>query len=183
MRGSGLLPLHAAAAGRNAQACAFIGPSGTGKSTTLLRAVAAGWTALAEDFVWIDPASSQVYGWDRGLRLLPDSLKALPVALAQHHWKTHPDGKHWVPFEALEAFQGFESKAVPLSRVAVLVRDSDRMSTWSACPRHLGVQSLWSAAGLALTRAGTQATGYQLSRLLAQVDIQRLVLGTGPLPL
>ncbi len=183
LRLSGLLPLHAAVAVRGKEACAFIGPSGTGKSTTLLRAVAAGWTALAEDFVWIDPVLSRVYGWDRGLRLLPDSLAALPEALAGQPWQTHPDGKYWIPFEVLHPLGAFDLQAAHLARVAILERRSDQSSAWTAHPGRLAVQGLWMAAGLALTAAGSQATGQQLSQLLAQVEVGRLILGSGPLPL
>src|SRR5205085_1731336 len=48
---SGLLLVHAAVMRREGRTLALVGLSGTGKSTTLAQAVAAGWTPLAADAI------------------------------------------------------------------------------------------------------------------------------------
>ncbi|GGJ75776.1 hypothetical protein [Deinococcus aquiradiocola] len=184
VRRSGLLPLHAAVAARGDTTCAFIGPSGTGKSTTLLRALQAGWTALAEDFVWLDPATAQVYGWDRGMRLLQDSLAHLPPNLRQREWARHADGKAWLPFEALvDADVAFDPHGRTLTQVAVLSRRPEDPSEWLSMPRLEAVRAFWEAAGLPVTDAAASGTASQISRVLPRLKFSRLVLGRGPLPL
>ena len=184
LRISGLLPLHAAVACKDGETCAFFGPSGTGKSTTVLRAIAAGWTALAEDFVWVDPDTAQVYGWDRGIRLLPESFVALPPEVAAQPWPQHADGKYWLPFTALQGHRMlFESQGRALTQLALLERRADLPSAWSDLPRRAALQLLWEAAGLAVTTLAVQRTGGQIAVLLPKVKPLRLVLGSTPLPL
>ena len=184
LRVSGLLPLHAAVASKDGETCAFFGPSGTGKSTTVLRAIAAGWTAMAEDFVWVDPDTAQVYGWDRGIRLLPESFVALPPEVAAQPWPQHADGKYWLPFSALQGHQmSFEPQARALTQLALLDRRADLPSQWSELPRRAALQLLWEAAGLAVTDLAVQRTGRQIAALLPKVKPLRLVLGSTPLPL
>src|SRR5690606_782475 len=74
LRASGLLPLHAAVVVSDGVATALAAPSGTGKTTTLLRLLSRGWSPLAEDLSWLDPGTGTLYGWDRGLRLWSDGL-------------------------------------------------------------------------------------------------------------
>ena len=57
LRCSGPLPMHVAGAVFMSAA----GPSGTSKSTTLLRAMAAKGQPVAEDLMWYDPHSRLVY--------------------------------------------------------------------------------------------------------------------------
>jgi ABC-type nitrate/sulfonate/bicarbonate transport system ATPase subunit len=59
---------------RDGEATALTAQSGTGKTTTLLRLIAAGWTPLAEDLAWLDPDSLTLYGWDRGIRLWQETI-------------------------------------------------------------------------------------------------------------
>jgi hypothetical protein len=75
LRASGLISLHASIAARDGQALAFLGPSGRGKTTTLLRSLEAGFVPVCEDFAWCDADTLEVFGFDRGLRLLPDTAK------------------------------------------------------------------------------------------------------------
>jgi hypothetical protein len=99
LRASGLLPLHAAVVVRDGRATALCGPSGVGKSTTLLTALHAGWTPLAEDLSWLDPASLTLHGWDRGVRLWPEGRDRLP-AYAAASWDTDATGSSSSPIIA-----------------------------------------------------------------------------------
>lgn len=77
MASSGVLYLHAAAIHRNGRTLALLGPSGRGKSTTLLRAIAAGWQPIAEDGCWLDVETMRLLPADESLRLRLGSLELL----------------------------------------------------------------------------------------------------------
>lgn len=106
VRASGLVPLHAAIAiAPNAarRATAFLGASGAGKSTMLLRLMRIGWTPVAEDFGWVDPETLTVYGWDRGVRTWPGTLEAFRPDLAARSWPRDAHGKLLLDFCELGA--------------------------------------------------------------------------------
>lgn len=123
LRASGLIPLHAAILVRDGVATALVAPSGTGKSTTLLRALAAGYTPVAEDLAWLDPDSLEVHGWDRGIRLWPETIERFLPHLAGAPWSTDTDGKLFLDYTAL----GIERlPGARLSRVIRLERNVAR---------------------------------------------------------
>lgn len=101
LRASGLIPLHAAVVVRDGEATALTARSGTGKTTTLLRLLAAGWTPLAEDLAWLDPDSLTLYGWDRGIRLWQETIDRFLPQLAGAPWTTDPDGKRFLGYRDL----------------------------------------------------------------------------------
>lgn len=101
LRASGLIPLHAAVVVRDGEAIALTARSGTGKTTTLLRLLAAGWTPLAEDLAWLDPDSLKLYGWDRGIRLWQETIDRFLPHLADAPWTTDPDGKRFLGYRDL----------------------------------------------------------------------------------
>jgi hypothetical protein len=179
LRLSGLVSLHASIAAINASATAFLGPSGRGKTTTLLRASLAGWQIIAEDFSWLIPETMNLYGFDRGLRLLPDSAE-----LFKHH---HPNiqlkamiaGKYVVPYEQL----GVERQAVRLERLAVLERNPNATSGWQTLSKREGALALWEANGVPFTPQAQQFVSSVIPSLLARLKLERLVLGQGELPL
>jgi hypothetical protein len=179
LRLSGLVSLHASIAAKNSSATAFLGPSGRGKTTTLLRASIAGWQIIAEDFSWLIPETMQLYGFDRGLRLLPDTAKVF-----QHH---HPNiqllemiaGKYVVPYEQL----GVQRQAVKLERLAVLERNSDAISSWKVLPKREGALALWEANGVPFTPDAQNFVSNVIPKLLTTLKLETLVLGQGELPL
>lgn len=61
--GAKSLVLHASAASRSGSAVVLTGPGGTGKSSSLVRLVDAGWTPLSEDVCVIDLAGEQPRVW------------------------------------------------------------------------------------------------------------------------
>jgi hypothetical protein len=179
LRLSGLVSLHASIAAKNGLATAFLGPSGRGKTTTLLRASIAGWQIVAEDFSWLIPETMQLYGFDRGLRLLPDTAKIFK----QHHENIELlemiGGKYVVPYEQL----GVTRQAVKLERLAVLERNPNANSSWQALPKREGALALWEANGVPFTPEAQQFVSSTIPKLLAQLKLETLVLGAGELPL
>jgi hypothetical protein len=179
LRLSGLVSLHASIAAKNTSATAFLGPSGRGKTTTLLRASIAGWQIVAEDFSWLIPETMQLYGFDRGLRLLPDTAKLFK----QHH----PDiqllemiaEKYVVPYEQL----GVQRQVVKLERLAVLERNPDALSSWQTLPKREGALALWEANGVPFTPEAQHFVASAIPKLLARLKLETLVLGQGELPL
>jgi hypothetical protein len=74
-----LVVLHASAVAIGGRAVAFAGPSGAGKSTLLGAFVAAGYKAIADDLLLIEPKGElpRVWATPGFLRLWPDSVRAL----------------------------------------------------------------------------------------------------------
>ncbi len=179
LRLSGLVSLHASIAAKNGLATAFLGPSGRGKTTTLLRASIAGWQIVAEDFSWLMPETMDLYGFDRGLRLLPDTANIFK----QHHQDIELlemiAGKYVVPYEQL----GVQRQAVKLERLAVLERNPDEISSWKALPKREGALALWEANGVPFTPDAQNFISSVIPKLLATLKLETLVLGAGELPL
>lgn len=195
LRASGLLPLHAALAVRDGRATALAGPSGVGKSTTLWRLMNAGWAPLAEDFAWLDPATRCVYGWDRGLRLWPETRERFAPEVPSEQFRTDPDGKLFLAYERLPypAVRG-----ATLERLAVLERvteggaedDAEDDAEDGAASRpsgplapHEAVRAWWETIGLPLSPATRDRVARAIATLVRHVDAVRLPIGPGPLPL
>lgn len=176
LRASGFVLFHAAAAVRAGDVTLFLGPSGTGKTTTLLRVLEAGWQAVAEDLAWLDPRDLRVYGWDRGLHVLPDT--------AQHLLAYRPDlklgeagtdGKFSVPYEALGNPRGHGQ----LRRIVALERMPEQSTAWTLLtPLKTGL-ALWRATGVPLSSRAQEALAVLVPRLVHEVESMRLVLGQG----
>ena len=185
LRCSGLLPLHVAGAvfmtATGPETSVFAGPSGTGKSTTLLHAVAAGGQPVAEDLMWYDPHSRLVYGWDRGIRLLPGSLSFLPARVRECDWPVSTDGKTNVPYSALSDSPVVRG-GTPLSRFVVLTRSPGEDSRLEPLPRREAALAVWEAARLPLADEARAQVTRHIEELTRQVPFFRLHLGRTPLP-
>jgi hypothetical protein len=175
LRASGLLPLHASVIVREGVATALCGPSGIGKSTTLLRAIDAGWTPLAEDLSWLEPASLDLHGWDRGVRLWPEGRARL-AGWREASWDTDADGKLFIPYERLGTDL---ARRAPLRRMLVLSRDDTRASAVEALASHDMVRVLWESIGVPLTQLGRDVASRAIATLIARVEVARLVIGRG----
>jgi hypothetical protein len=176
MRASGLMPLHAAVAARGAVAVAWLGTSGAGKSSTLLRAARAGWRPVAEDLSWLEPASFRVWGWDRGVRVWPDTLARFFPEYADA--PALPDGKRDVPYERLGADP---VRSCTLSHLALLQRDEGAAASRreEIAAREI-VRALWEATGVPLSDVGRQSAGRTIARLSGSLPASRWVLGRQP---
>jgi hypothetical protein len=207
LRASGLIPLHAAILVRDGVATALVAPSGTGKSTTLLRALATGYTPIAEDLAWLDPDSLEVHGWDRGIRLWPDTIERFLPHLAGAPWTTDTDGKLFLDYAALGIPR---LPGARLSRVIRLERDVARPAVAAAThpgrglgamalgplvlgstvlgplaleaaqlPRHEAVRTLWEATGVPLLPATRADLARRLPGLLGRLEFGRVELNSG----
>lgn len=174
LRASGLVPLHAAVVVRDGRATVLAAPSGTGKTTTLLRLLAHGWRPLAEDLSWLDPATGTLHGWDRGLRLWQDGLDRLGPELARLPWATDPDGKRFLSWDALGAGRVPRAK---LARFALLERDAARPTSLQPLPPHDAMRTLWEATGIPLTPEARAVVGGCIANLVRRLDLLRLRLG------
>jgi hypothetical protein len=174
LRASGLVPLHAAVARRGHDTMAWLGASGIGKSTTLLFAVEAGWSPIAEDLCWLEPETLRVHGWDRGVRCRPDTLdRFFP------RWKggeAAADGKQLITYEHLGAGQ---PRTGTLTRLAVLGQDATAPSRWDPVNPREVVKALWEATGVPLGE-WTRELGAAAVARLSRVPVARLVLGNTP---
>ncbi|HEU4585697.1 MAG TPA: hypothetical protein VFR95_08095 [Gemmatimonadaceae bacterium] len=192
LRASGLLPLHAAVAARAGRATVLAGPSGVGKSTTLWRMARAGWAPLAEDFAWLDPATCVVYGWDRGVRLWPETRERFAPEVPPERFHTDLDGKL---FLAYEHFPGPAVRAATVERLAVLERvtvdgatgGSTTNTATPAAPAPLAprdaVRAWWESVGLPLSPAVRDQVARAIGTLVQRVDAVQLPIGPGPLVL
>jgi len=68
--------LHSGGVVRNGHGVLFVGPSGAGKTTLVVRLVSEGFALLSDDEVWIDPASRHLHPSPRRC-LLKDSSRDL----------------------------------------------------------------------------------------------------------
>lgn len=194
LRASGLLPLHAAVAARAGRATVLAGPSGVGKSTTLWRMARAGWAPLAEDFAWLDPVTCELYGWDRGVRLWPETRERFAPEVPLERFRTDPDGKL---FLAYEHFPGPVVRAATLERLAVLERITvdgatggstvNAATATAAAPTplapHDAVRAWWETVGLPLSPPVRDQVAGAIGTLVQRVEAVRLPIGPGPLVL
>lgn len=181
LRCSGLLSLHVAAVVLEGQTTVFSGPSGRGKSTTLLQAIRAGGIPVAEDLIWFDPLSGLVYGWERVVRLLPASLKYLPPGVPAVGWPVTSDSKINIPYSAFGSAPVRRGGA-PIHRFMVLERRPDQPSGLAPLSSREAALAVWDSTGLPLARQAQQQIPGQIQSLLARTTFSTLYLGSTPLP-
>lgn len=180
LRVSGLVSLHAAAAATpGGGVTAFLGPSGRGKTTTLLRSVAAGWAPVSEDMLWLEPATLRVFGGERGVRVLPEVLASLPPALAERDWGPPTTDKYLLPYDVLETHYGAARQSgARLRQVAVLERDPETpTSAWLALSKREAAIALWQASGLPITPQARTILAATIPKIVRDTDVRRLRLG------
>lgn len=74
-RALGLVPLHGACVGHEGRAALVMGPSGAGKSTLALHSLLRGLAFIAEDAVFVHPASNMATGVSNYLHVTSDALR------------------------------------------------------------------------------------------------------------
>jgi hypothetical protein len=178
VRVSGLLPMHTAIAAKNGAGIAFTGESGRGKTTTLLHSIKAGYSPVCEDFAWLEPLSLTVFGTDRGLRCLPDTLARVQQFFPNAQPLAFEVDKHIVPFEEL-APRVWSCK---LRQIWTLERDL-------ALPTHLeplgkaqAVMALYGCFGVPLSQWSRVQISSLMGGLVGQLEVQRLQIGNTLLP-
>jgi len=176
LRARGFVPLHAAVAVRDGCATAIMGPSGVGKSTTLLAAVDDGWLPMAEDFAWLEPATRRVFGWggEHGVRLDVTGLSRLPADVRSAAWRAGADGKFELAYDAIGRTR---PASAALTRVVLLTRDGSRESAIEPLERRSAALALWESAGIPLCPVNRETFAAHVPALLATLEWQRLTLG------
>jgi hypothetical protein len=177
LRASGLISLHASIAARDGQALAFLGPSGRGKTTTLLRSLEAGFVPVCEDFAWCDPDTLEVFGFDRGLRLLPDTAKFFETqfGITPSIWQVD---KWFVPYSSLS----FERKAMNLKTIALLERDPEQPTAFGLLSKREAALAFWEASGMPLSRQVQDQVSQRIAGMVSRLEGRRLLLGQGVIP-
>jgi hypothetical protein len=145
---------------------AFLGPSGRGKSTTLLRAASAGWTPVAEDAAFVDVSTLTVVRADAHdhvrVRTSPES-----------------DDRRQVAFADL----GGGATAARLTHLVRLVRGTASEPTWGPMSRADAVMALHEAVGVPTTRAVGRVLGPAFGDLVGRVETLTLDVGSPRAPL
>ena len=176
LRARGVVPLHAAVVVRDGCATALMGPSGVGKSTTLLAAVDDGWLPLAEDFAWLEPATRHVFCWsgEYGVRLDAAGLGRLRAGARVAPWRAGADGKFELAYDAVARARPASAQ---LTRAVLLTRDASRESAIEALTPQSAARVLWESAGVPLCRTNREAFAARVPALVATLQWQRLTLG------
>ncbi len=176
---SRLIRLHGAAMGKDDRTIVLLGPSGRGKSTTLLRGLAAGWQPIAEDGCWLEPVDLRIFGVDRAIRLLPDALPVLADVDPSLDPQAGRGGKLEVSFEEL----GGRLDDRPMTDIVLVERKSGSDSSWLPLSNTEAVMALYEAIGVPHTGSLRDFLAPAIGTIVERVDCTRLRLGTTPLPL
>lgn len=179
MRSSGLIPLHTSVVVRDGQATAFLGPSGMGKTTTMLQFVARGWQPLCEDFAWLEPELLMLFSWDRKLHLLPDTLEKLDKLFPGIQVEPFNGRKYPLKLEALSprVWSG------QLAALVLLKRDRTQESGWMSLESIQSLIGVYDASGLPRFKEFQQPFADTVAKLLSQIELKAMMLGKGDLPL
>jgi hypothetical protein len=178
VRASGLLPMHTSIAAKNGIGTAFTGESGRGKTTTLIYSIKAGFSPICEDFAWLEPNSLEVFGCDRGLRCLPDTLERVKSFFPDVKPIAFEVDKHLVPFEQLAA----RVWSCHLERLWTLERDLTKPTRLEVLPAAQCVMALYGATGVPLTAQTRALSSLHMASLAKRLEIQRLHIGNTALP-
>ena len=196
LRCAGWIPIHGACAHVDGAAVLFLGASGTGKTTTLMRALQAGWGFVAEDVLWVDAHTLAVRSLETGVRLFAAEVASLEPRLADADLGELVMGKAFIAQEVLtdlygsqpskgEPSKGALGKGAPrLQHVVQLVRNQQNTplsatppSAWQALSKQQAAVALWQGLGMPLTPQVQQQVAGWLPRGLQQVNAWQLTLG------
>jgi hypothetical protein len=169
---SDLVPMHASAVSKNGDAIVVAGASGSGKSTTGLACMAAGWEFIADDFCMIttgaEPMVHPVYCL---AKLEPDALDRLP-SLAQY--VVDPTSEQLVVNPASRLAHGARLRALLLGRIT-----SSRSTSVTPIDTNSAFRMLVEGSVLEGLGAGARTLGV-LAALLQRVTCAQIDLGSDP---
>ncbi|MEM7736998.1 MAG: hypothetical protein AAF267_14540 [Deinococcota bacterium] len=154
VRAAGVFPIHSACAhSPTGDTVMFLGASGTGKTTTLVRALQVGWSPVSEDVVWLEANTLRTYSLEKGLRVFEESLPQLDSELAACDWGDLVMGKALLPYEFLTDHYGHRQRqGTALTHVVQLVRCHNVMaSAWQPLSKRQMAIALWQGLGMPLT--------------------------------
>lgn len=188
LRLRGLTALHASAAVFGGRAVVFVGPGGSGKSTLAAALARAGYPILSDDVSALSetsgvfrviPGYPQLRLWRDSVRLLYGADDALPKLVPASDWWD----KRYLDLD--QAGLRFQDQPAPLGGVylleppdqSVLGARIGPVPPLEALPRLIPN----TYANYALNREMRAAEFQTLGRLLRQVTVKELTLGTGAL--
>ena len=178
LRASGLISLHTSMPARDGRALALLGPSGRGKTTSLIRALSSGLQPVCEDFAWCEPGTGSVYGFDRGLRLLPDTAKLFEqlfqLQASQIQGGEWQGDKWFVPYSSFT-----ERQSATLAALVLLERQPELPTAWLEVAPRAAALALWEASGMPLSDLVRQRTSQEIGRLARTLPAYTLRLGRG----
>lgn len=176
---AGVARLHASTVTDGSRTLVLLGPSGRGKSTTMLRAVRAGWSPLAEDASFVDLATLRVHGCDTAIRLRPDAAHAL-VGIAVPEAVPTVDLRHEVPFEEI----GGRASHAAVTHLVHLRRGIEAAPTWAPMSRRDAVMALFEASGAPVSARARATLAAAFPGVVARTRTLSLELGplTSPFP-
>jgi hypothetical protein len=171
---SGVVRVHAAVVCKGSDTVALLGPSGRGKSTTVVRAAAGGWRPLGEDAAFLDVVSLTVVNADEHdhVRMRPAptaSRVAMPDAVT-----SRPEGER-MAFDFAEL--GGRAPPSTLTHLARMVRTPDPSPRWRPMTRADAVMALHEAVGVPATRQAGRMLGATFGDLVGRVRLVTLELG------
>ena len=181
---AGAIPFHAAAihrpaTGRDpARTWMMLGRSGRGKTTTLLRAIRAGWTPVAEDVCWLNPMTLDIVGSDTTVGVRPASVAVLRDLLPAEA-DLPPDGrvdsKVHVSWDAL----GAAREPFALTHVVELRHAPEQVPGLAPSTGLRTALALYEASGVPRTDRARSLLELTIGHLVERV--QPMILGLGGL--
>lgn len=172
--GAGAVLAHGAAFGTPQAQVLVTGPGGTGKSTLVAGAIAAGFDVLAEDVCWVEPNAQAPRAWRvyDSIKLTPEALARFPAA-ARLAGQAEPFAKPTARLPAPAAF------CAPLA--AVLCLAGRFALAPSARPiAKARAYALLAPSTLFLMRTAAPETAARLRRLIETLPVFELVPGADP---
>jgi hypothetical protein len=173
IRVSGLLPMHTAIAAKDGVGIAFTGESGRGKTTTLLHSIKAGYSPVCEDFAWLEPQSQWVFGTDRGLRCLPDTLLRVQEFFPNAKPSAFEVDKHLVPFDELAP----RVWSCRLEQVWTLERDLSVPTRLEPLAKAQAVMALYGCFGVPLSVQAREQVTEAMQDLVGRLRVQKFMIG------
>lgn len=181
LRLRGCVCLHASAIAIDGRAVAFVGASGTGKSTTAAAFANRGYAVLADDVVAISgpPDSLLVTPSYPELRLWPESMAALYGHVSREHEHSATTEKFHVDVRAMG--QEYQDAPLPLAAIYIL-NDEDHSGANQVRPlshrEALIILVANTHAGRLLDRTAREEEFELLASLVARVRVSEVFRGT-----
>jgi hypothetical protein len=171
---SGVVRVHAAVVGKGATTVAMLGPSGRGKSTTVVRAAAGDWHPLCEDAAFLDVASLTVVNADEHdhVRMRPAPVES-PVVMPDAVTARSDGDRIRIDYAEL----GGRAATSTLTHLARMLRTLDPTPRWLPLARADAVMALHEAVGVPASRRAGQALGVAFGTLVDRVRLTTLELG------
>jgi hypothetical protein len=172
--GTGAVLAHGAAFGTPQAQLLVTGPGGSGKSTLVAGAIAAGFDVLAEDLCWVEPNAQAARAWR-----VYDSIKLTPEAVARFPAAARLAGQAEAFAKPTARLPAPAAACAPL--VAVCCLAGRFAPTPSARPiTKARAYALLAPSTLFLLRTAAPETAARLRRLIEALPVFELVPGADP---